>query len=208
MQPHYTMLDGERAYRCPACTRFLFSATPFTGLIRVKCSGCRGTTAYRDGEETVTDERTPHQKSCFICQKPLLFMAKPMRGTISRVCRTCHVLRAFRNGRAVDTQLTAKAALPEEPPMDALLQVMQERWSAQWRKKAQSSADIAVGLRFTVFQRDGFRCRYCGRTPADGALLEADHVLPRSKGGPDTLENLVTACWECNSGKSDRLLLT
>jgi hypothetical protein len=61
------------------------------------------------------------------------------------------------------------------------------------------------GLRFEVFKRDDFVCRYCGRrSPA--VILEVDHVIPRSGGGRDDLENLVTSCFECNRGKSARLL--
>lgn len=62
-------------------------------------------------------------------------------------------------------------------------------------------------LRFEVFTRDGFRCRYCGRTPdRDDIKLQADHLHPKSKGGLDELSNLVTACWDCNIGKLDRVL--
>lgn len=64
---------------------------------------------------------------------------------------------------------------------------------------------LSVRTRFEVFKRDRFTCAYCGRTPPD-VLLEVDHVLPVAAGGSDAMENLVTACWECNSGKSDRLL--
>lgn len=60
-------------------------------------------------------------------------------------------------------------------------------------------------LRFKVFERDGFRCRYCGRGTPD-VVLQADHVIPASKGGPYTMENLVTSCRDCNIGKRDRLL--
>jgi hypothetical protein len=63
------------------------------------------------------------------------------------------------------------------------------------------------GLRFLVLQRDGFRCRYCGRT-ADEVKLHADHVVPRAKGGQDTFDNLVAACSDCNLGKRDVLLTT
>jgi hypothetical protein len=63
---------------------------------------------------------------------------------------------------------------------------------------------MAIGkrLRFEVLKRDGFRCRYCGASPV-GALLQLDHVVPQSKGGTDDAANLVTACRDCNSGKSD-----
>lgn len=61
-------------------------------------------------------------------------------------------------------------------------------------------------LRFEVFQRDKFTCRYCGRTVSDGAKLEVDHVIPESKGGEYVAENLLTACHKCNQAKADVLL--
>lgn len=60
-------------------------------------------------------------------------------------------------------------------------------------------------IRFEVFKRDGFTCQYCGRKPPD-VVLEADHIVPRIAGGTDDLENLVTACWDCNRGKGAGLL--
>lgn len=64
---------------------------------------------------------------------------------------------------------------------------------------------LSVRTRFEVFKRDRFTCGYCGNHPPD-VLLEVDHVTPRAAGGTDAIENLVTACWDCNHGKSDRLL--
>ena len=56
-----------------------------------------------------------------------------------------------------------------------------------------------------ILSRDGHRCRYCGRTSRE-TVLEVDHVVPRSLGGPSADGNLVTACRDCNAGKSDTLL--
>jgi len=56
--------------------------------------------------------------------------------------------------------------------------------------------------RFEVFKRDGFRCVYCGKSPPE-IILECDHVEPKSKGGTDDINNLVTACFDCNRGKRD-----
>lgn len=50
-----------------------------------------------------------------------------------------------------------------------------------------------------VLRRDAFRCGYCG-----GAASTIDHVMPRSRGGRDTWENLVACCLRCNNVKSDR----
>jgi len=62
---------------------------------------------------------------------------------------------------------------------------------------------ISKKTRFLVFDRDKYQCRYCGKSTDDGVILEVDHVVPRSKGGTDEIENLVTACFDCNRGKSN-----
>lgn len=65
---------------------------------------------------------------------------------------------------------------------------------------------ISKSLRFEILTRDGYQCRYCG-TSAQNTVLHIDHVLPRSAGGQDASENLVTACIDCNFGKSDRQVI-
>lgn len=66
---------------------------------------------------------------------------------------------------------------------------------------------IPNGVRFTVLKRDGFKCKYCGKSPSlDGVRLEVDHVIPVSCGGRNEIDNLATSCVECNSGKRDRVL--
>lgn len=60
---------------------------------------------------------------------------------------------------------------------------------------------VSRKLRFEVFKRDSFTCQYCGRT-APEVLLEADHIELVAKGGKDTILNLITACKDCNGGKS------
>ena len=64
---------------------------------------------------------------------------------------------------------------------------------------------ISKTLRFEILARDGFRCRYCGRSAPD-VELHVDHLRPSALGGGDDGENLVTACGDCNLGKSDRTL--
>lgn len=53
--------------------------------------------------------------------------------------------------------------------------------------------------RRAVFARDGGRCVYCGAT-----ATSIDHVVPRSRGGGHTWENVVSACHRCNHLKADR----
>ena len=63
---------------------------------------------------------------------------------------------------------------------------------------------VSKALRFEVLRRDQFTCRYCGRTASE-AKLHVDHVHPQTLGGKDTLDNLVTACEDCNIGKAGLL---
>ena len=55
--------------------------------------------------------------------------------------------------------------------------------------------------RFNVFLRDRFQCQYCG----DEDDLTFDHVIPRSRGGRTTWDNVVAACASCNLLKGGRL---
>jgi 5-methylcytosine-specific restriction endonuclease McrA len=55
--------------------------------------------------------------------------------------------------------------------------------------------------RRAVFARDGHRCQYCNR-----AAENIDHVVPRSRGGTHSWDNVVASCRNCNARKEDRFL--
>ena len=64
---------------------------------------------------------------------------------------------------------------------------------------------ISDKLRYQVLKRDNFKCCACGASPAkdSSVVLHIDHIIPWSKGGATSLENLQTLCSRCNMGKSD-----
>lgn len=62
---------------------------------------------------------------------------------------------------------------------------------------------ISKKTRFEVFKRDFFTCQYCSSKPPKVAL-EIDHIFAVVKGGDNNIDNLITACFDCNRGKSDR----
>ncbi len=64
---------------------------------------------------------------------------------------------------------------------------------------------IPKSVRFEVFKRDGFTCQYCG-AKAPNVVLHVDHIHPVAGGGDNNIMNLITSCFSCNSGKSDRTL--
>jgi len=55
--------------------------------------------------------------------------------------------------------------------------------------------------RRAVFARDGWACQYCGAR----SNLTVDHVIPKSKGGSSSWENIVASCAPCNRRKGDQL---
>lgn len=59
---------------------------------------------------------------------------------------------------------------------------------------------ISRPSRNMILQRDNFECQYCGTKHN----LTLDHIIPRSKGGKDTWENLVTCCETCNVKKGNK----
>lgn len=66
---------------------------------------------------------------------------------------------------------------------------------------ATKRASISKKIRFEVFKRDGFTCQYCGEHPPK-VILHVDHIDPVALGGSSHMDNLITSCQPCNSGKS------
>ena len=69
--------------------------------------------------------------------------------------------------------------------------------------RAQALSPTPTLTNTALFARDAQLCLYCGHEFSRPSLTR-DHVLPLSKGGRDTWENVVTACFHCNSRKSNR----
>jgi len=69
---------------------------------------------------------------------------------------------------------------------------------------AEQRIRVMPAIRWQVFHRDQWRCVSCGRNSHNGAILHVDHIIPRSRGGTDSLDNYQTLCDVCNIGKSNR----
>jgi len=65
---------------------------------------------------------------------------------------------------------------------------------------------VPLHLRRQVAERAGYRCEYC-RTPqiVTAQTFHVDHIIPRSQGGPSSLDNLCYACPRCNLHRGDRV---
>ncbi len=71
--------------------------------------------------------------------------------------------------------------------------------------KRRTRREISDRQRFRILVRDGFRCKSCGASPLiqPGVELHVDHILPWSKGGETTDDNLESKCKQCNLGKGN-----
>lgn len=96
-----------------------------------------------------------------------------------------------RAARVAPERSVPLADLPSRVPFQGL------KGAAMPKRKA-----VSKRVRFEVFKRDSFKCQYCG-SAAPEVLLRVDHIDPVSKGGGNDLLNLITACFDCNAGKSD-----
>ena len=68
-------------------------------------------------------------------------------------------------------------------------------------KPKQTKGKISPKVRWLVFERDSFACQYCGARGGENSPLQVDHRISIANGGTDELDNLVTSCLKCNSGK-------
>lgn len=90
--------------------------------------------------------------------------------------------------------------------IDALVETMSQK--IRWRRSAAGQrALMTARLRESIKARDGYACRQCAISVAaePHLLLEVDHIIPVSRGGLSTVENLQTLCWKCNRSKSNSM---
>jgi 5-methylcytosine-specific restriction endonuclease McrA len=94
----------------------------------------------------------------------------------------------------------------DTPTIDALVETLSQK--IRWRKSAAGQRALMTSrLRNSIKARDNHTCRYCSVSLAaePHLLLEVDHVVPVSKGGMSTPDNLQTLCWRCNRTKSNKV---
>ena len=199
---------GRENLACWQCTRLIGHLFDFQGQVERRCKRCKAYTVWTGDPVRDASVSERHTKAgrfwdlnslsvrrCESCIK-VVALVDIVAGRVEFVCYVCKRLAIIRPPSSV---VSRSHYTPE-----SIVALMEERWQALLKAQSRIRAEVAVGLRFDVFKRDGFRCRYCGQSADDGAILHADHVTPQSKGGPTTLENLVTACIACNLGKSNK----
>ena len=89
----------------------------------------------------------------------------------------------------------------------ALYKLFPERWRVASEKRrariAGSGGNFTAKEWEALKKKYGYRCLRCGRTEPE-IKLTVDHVIPLSKGGSNSIDNIQPLCWSCNSGKRAR----
>ncbi len=110
-------------------------------------------------------------------------------------------------GKSLGGALRAAMGVEERSRLEAVIDGMSEltiaeleRLSSAVAREHRRRADEWEKLRRQVYRRDNYQCQYCG---AKGVAVHADHKLPKSRGGSNDIDNLVTACGRCNASKGN-----
>lgn len=77
---------------------------------------------------------------------------------------------------------------------------LSKRGDVLWKHRASDSGYVSGSIRYSVLKRAKYRCELCGAHESQIAL-HVDHIIPRSKGGPDDLSNFQALCQTCNTNK-------
>lgn len=112
----------------------------------------------------------------------------------------------------IDSAKRLRAALEKSSSAtaDKGLEVLNSAWLELKRIPDSNSSEFLNSkawkrLRFQALKKHGMRCQACGSSPANGVVLNVDHILPRRL-FPESalqLENLQVLCGECNEGKGN-----
>lgn len=197
-------MDGIKPRGCARCGKEFIrhGRQKYCGGQRVKgsCSYIAQLERSRLSKRTGRPANTP--RICLSCGKDFIPTSRcqkycgkqDTKGTCSYL-RNLNLMREWRNNPK--NKENHKAYL-------------RERWakfrnSQEYKTYLEERKAEYCRLRFKILDRDNFTCQYCGRS-APEVVLQIDHRFPKHRGGKRTMENLITACKQCNVGKSDLLL--
>ena len=131
------------------------------------------------------------------------------KAMVGKVLTNNGVVEPVKDGRQITgyrlnetTHTEAKRAALEVMCDQAIDEYISKRGADIWGHRGPDSGYVSGSIRYNVLKRAKHRCELCGRHE-DQAALHVDHIIPRSKGGPDDISNFQALCMTCNTNKRD-----
>ncbi len=112
------------------------------------------------------------------------------------VCSLRRALVLLLKGRAVSLETSGQLIHSEKAALAAPIVIRLNEYARVPRPEGRRLS------RRAILARDGYRCQYCGST----RHLTIDHMVPRSRGGANSWDNMITSCSACNVRKGANLL--
>ena len=126
---------------------------------------------------------------------------------VGKVLTKNGVVEPIRSGRATKGYRLNSEALTEAQRASLIVKCdnsisdyLDKRGDRIWQHRASESGYVSGSTRYNVLKRAKYRCELCGAHETQVAL-HVDHIMPRSKGGPDDLSNFQALCQTCNTNK-------
>ena len=126
---------------------------------------------------------------------------------VGKVLTKNGVVEPIRSGRATKGYRLNSEALTEAQRASLIAECdksisdyLDKRGDRIWQHRASESGYVSGSTRYNVLKRAKYRCELCGAHETQVAL-HVDHIMPRSKGGPDDLSNFQALCQTCNTNK-------
>ena len=114
-----------------------------------------------------------------------------------------YVFKYTSSGGNASTQCTVTMDIPN---LNRFVSYLSEK--IKFKKSAAGQRSLMTSsLRKAIKERDGYTCKFCGASveKEPNLLLEIDHIIPVSKGGLTSVDNLQTLCWRCNRRKGAKI---
>ena len=131
------------------------------------------------------------------------------KAMVGKVLTNNGVVEPIKDGRQITgyrltgtTHTEAQRATLEAMCDEAISSYISKRGEAIWGHRGPDSGYVSGSIRYNVLRRAKHRCELCGGHE-DQVALHVDHIIPRSKGGPDDISNFQALCMTCNTNKRD-----
>jgi diadenosine tetraphosphate (Ap4A) HIT family hydrolase/5-methylcytosine-specific restriction endonuclease McrA len=140
-------------------------------------------------------------------QSQVEYYGKRTKQMVGKVLTKNGVVEPIRSGRATKGYRLNSEALTEAQRASLIAECdksisdyLDKRGERIWQHRASESGYVSGSTRYNVLKRAKYRCELCGAHETQVAL-HVDHIMPRSKGGPDDLSNFQALCQTCNTNK-------